>query len=40
MPFFPPGFGDGLVFPAGFWVSAVCPPLPQELTAFQVQWEK
>lgn len=40
MPFFPPGFGVGQVFPPGFWVSAVFPPFPQELIAFQVQWEK
>ena len=40
MPFFPPGCAVEQAFPPEFWVSAVGPSLPQELHAFQVQWEK
>lgn len=40
MPFFPPGCAVEQAFPPEFWVPTVCPSLPQELHAFQVQWEK
>ena len=41
MPFSPPCiFGDGRVFGCAEWSPTCLPPLPQELSAFQAQWER